>query len=143
MATPRIVFVTGGNNGLGYETVKALFKSPRIYNILVGSRSVEKGTLSINTLKNEIPESKSTLELVQLDLTSDDSIEKASEQIKAKYGKLDTLINNAGTHSPLPNLQIPPQKKKSNSSKEYPSTPSSSPPKSPYANASQPPTTQT
>lgn len=96
MSSPKIVLVTGGNNGIGYETVKALFQSDKTYHVLLGSRSLKKAKLAIDTIHKECPESTSTVETVQVDLNSDESIEKAFEQIKASPGHIDTLINNAG-----------------------------------------------
>lgn len=98
MASAKVVLVTGGNNGIGYETVKALLESDVTYRILVGSRSIDKAKTAIESLQKECPESKSTLEVVQLDLTSDESIEKAFEQVKTDVGYLDVLINNAGMY---------------------------------------------
>ena len=100
MASPKVVLVTGGNNGIGYETVKALLQSEKPYQILLGSRSLEKAKLAIETLHKEFPESTNTVEVVQVDLTSDESIEKAFEQVKASSGHIDVLINNAGMHTP-------------------------------------------
>ncbi|MCJ1302841.1 hypothetical protein MMC08_005646 [Hypocenomyce scalaris] len=96
MASPKVVLVTGGNNGIGYETVKALLQSDKAYHVLLGSRSPEKAKLAIETLHKECPESTNTVEAVQVDLTSDESIEKAFEQVKASPGHIDALINNAG-----------------------------------------------
>ena len=96
MAARKVVFVTGGNNGIGYETVKAFLQSHKPYHILLGSRSPEKAESAINSLQKECPESTNTVEAIQVDLTSDGSIEKASEQVKAGPGHIDALINNAG-----------------------------------------------
>ena len=104
MTSLKNVFITGGNNGIGYETVKALLQSKRPYRVLMGSRSLEKGKLAIETLHKECPDSTNTVEVVQVDLTSDESIEKAYEQVKASPGHLDVLINNAGMHTPSPIL---------------------------------------
>lgn len=101
MSTSKIVLVTGGNNGLGYEIVKALLQADKAYHILLGSRSLEKAKIAIDKLQKECPDSISTIETVQLDLTSDESIEKAFEQIKTGQGYIDTLVNNAGMHIPL------------------------------------------
>ena len=101
MASPKIVLVTGGNNGIGYETVKALLQSEKAYHVLLGSRSPEKAKLAIETLHKECPESTNTVEAIQVDLTSDESIEKAFEQVKASPGHIDVLVNNAGVHSLL------------------------------------------
>lgn len=96
MASRTIVLVTGGNNGIGYETVKALLESNKSYHVLMGSRSLEKAKTAIEALKNECPDTTNTVEALQLDLTSDESIEKAFEQVKAGHGYIDVLINNAG-----------------------------------------------
>ncbi|KAJ8098130.1 hypothetical protein POJ06DRAFT_226095 [Lipomyces tetrasporus] len=96
MASRMVVLVTGGNNGIGYETVKALLESSNVYHVLLGSRSEEKGKLAIETLHKECPKSTNTVELVQIDLTCDESIEKAFEQVKASPGHVDVLVNNAG-----------------------------------------------
>src|SRR5579871_3086463 len=92
----RVILITGGNTGIGFETVKALCKEPTAYNILIGTRSLEKGEAAIVSLKNEIPETTSTVSTVQVDIESDDSIKKAFDYVSSKYGKLDVLVNNAG-----------------------------------------------
>ncbi|KAJ9609350.1 hypothetical protein H2200_005677 [Cladophialophora chaetospira] len=96
MATRTIALVTGGNNGIGYEAVKALLQSTKQYHVLMGSRSLEKAENAIQKLKNECPDATNTVEVVQIDLSSDDSIQAAFERVKASPGHVDTLINNAG-----------------------------------------------
>lgn len=95
MATPSIVLVTGGNTGIGYETVKALYASPQAYVILMGSRSLDKAKRAIEALKSEHT-SKSDLVPVQIDIEDDQSIQDAFEEVKSSYNRIDTLINNAG-----------------------------------------------
>lgn len=96
-STARIIaLVTGGNNGIGYEIVKALFESSKPYHVLLGSRSLEKANVAVDKIKKECPGSTNSLEIVQVDLTSDESINKAFEQVKASPGRIDALINNAG-----------------------------------------------
>jgi len=96
MANKQIILITGGNTGLGLEVVKALYKSDSVYDIIVGSRSISKAEEAITAVKEEIIRSKSVLSSLQVDVTSDDSIRKAFEQVSAQYGRLDVLINNAG-----------------------------------------------
>ena len=107
MATRKVALVTGANSGIGYETVKALLQSEKAYHILLGSRFLEKGKLAVETLHKECPEATNTVESVQVDLTSDESIEKAFEQIKVGQGRVDTLINNAGIFASLVPVTFP------------------------------------
>lgn len=97
MSSTKIVLVTGGNNGIGYETVKAFLQSAKaVYHVLLGSRSTERGNKAIEKLRGELPETNSTVELVQLDVTSDESIRRALEQVRIHQGRLDALVSNAG-----------------------------------------------
>lgn len=96
MASPKIVLVTGANSGLGYETVKAFYDSPNAYHMILTSRSLQNGIAAMEKIKAEAPTSSNTIQVVGLDLTSDDSITKAFETVKSTNSKIDALINNAG-----------------------------------------------
>ncbi|KAI8950107.1 hypothetical protein F4801DRAFT_550355 [Xylaria longipes] len=97
MATDKkILLITGGNTGLGLEAVKALLQSEVAYEIIIGCRTVSKGEDAIAELKKQFPQTASTLSTVQVDLESDESLEKAVAEISSKYGRLDVLVNNGG-----------------------------------------------
>jgi NAD(P)-dependent dehydrogenase (short-subunit alcohol dehydrogenase family) len=98
MSAKKIVFVTGANKHIGYEIVKALLQSDKPYHVYLGSRSLERGQQAITTLQKECADSPNTVEEVQVDITSDSSIESAFETVKTSRGYIDTLINNAGTY---------------------------------------------
>jgi NAD(P)-dependent dehydrogenase (short-subunit alcohol dehydrogenase family) len=108
MSNNSIVLITGGNTGIGYETVKALYASPEAHTIIMGSRSLDKAAEAISTLKSEIPESKSEIVPVQIDIESDASMEAAFKTVESQFGRIDALVNNAGKpklpHPPLYNL---------------------------------------
>lgn len=88
-----IVLISGANQGLGFETVKMLAAEQSNFTILLGSRDLAKGSKaaeSVTTLA-----SGTVVEPIQLEITSDESISKAVDEVSAKYGRLDVLFNNA------------------------------------------------
>ncbi|KAJ5936751.1 hypothetical protein N7466_003201 [Penicillium verhagenii] len=91
-----IVFITGANTGIGFETVKALAASHQPYTIILGSRSLEKAKTAISTAKRQFPDSKSNFVPIQVDIEHDGSINRAFSDVQSKYGRIDVLINNAG-----------------------------------------------
>jgi NAD(P)-dependent dehydrogenase (short-subunit alcohol dehydrogenase family) len=93
---PKIVLITGANTGIGFQVVRAFYDSTQTYSIIVGGRSPAKVHSAIRTIQNEFPKSQSQLCPLQIDLESDDSIKHAYEDINAKFGRLDALVNNAG-----------------------------------------------
>lgn len=92
----QIVLITGANTGIGWEAVKALLQSDQKYIVLMGSRSLDKAADAIRKVQQDVPDSKNTVEAIQVDVTSDKSITAAYETVKQKYGRLDALVNNAG-----------------------------------------------
>jgi NAD(P)-dependent dehydrogenase (short-subunit alcohol dehydrogenase family) len=86
----KVIIVTGGNSGLGYESVKAFAEKGA--EVVLASRSVEKG----ETAKKEIGAVKGNISVLQLDLMDFSSIKGFSEKFQQKYNRLDVLLNNAG-----------------------------------------------
>lgn len=95
-APKEIVFITGANTGIGYEAVKSLLQSPKPYHILLGCRSLLKGHAAIVKLAEETKNDHSTVEPVEIDISDDDSIQRAFEMVRDKFGRVDVLVNNAG-----------------------------------------------
>jgi len=93
MSSKTIVLITGGNAGIGFEIVKKLAHDhTSTHHILMGTRSLAKGAAALEAMG-----SPSNVTPVELDITSDASITAAAQHIETTYGKLDVLINNAGT----------------------------------------------
>jgi NAD(P)-dependent dehydrogenase (short-subunit alcohol dehydrogenase family) len=86
----KVMIVTGGNSGLGYESVKAFAEKGA--EVIMASRNIEKGEKS----KKEIGQTKGKVVVMQLDLMDFSSIKSFASAFKKKYNKLDVLLNNAG-----------------------------------------------
>ena len=64
--TGKVVIVTGGNTGIGYETIKALL--PKNATVYMASRSRQKAEEAIERLKKETGKEAKFLELDLADL---------------------------------------------------------------------------
>ncbi|RMZ82561.1 hypothetical protein DV738_g1478, partial [Chaetothyriales sp. CBS 135597] len=94
----KIILITGANKGVGYETAKNLVLSSLTYHVLVGSRDPAKGEQAVAQLRAE-KDIQGTAEAIQIDVTLDETVEAAAQQVGAKFGRLDGLVNNAGVSS--------------------------------------------
>ncbi len=88
----KIVVVTGGNSGLGYESVKAF--ASKGAEVVLASRSTEKGEQARKEILQAISEGK--IRVMQLDLGDLESVRAFASAFKKSYNKLDILLNNAG-----------------------------------------------
>ena len=90
----QVIIVTGGNAGLGLETIKQLRRHnpQRIY---LAARSREKGEAAIKNLEKSEPNA-APVSFLELDLASFASIKSAAARIMSSESRLDILINNAG-----------------------------------------------
>jgi NAD(P)-dependent dehydrogenase (short-subunit alcohol dehydrogenase family) len=84
-----ITLITGANKGLGRETARRLLKVG--HTVFVGARDAERGRRTADELGGVF---------VEIDPTSDTSVTAAAERVQGQYGRLDVLINNAGTAEP-------------------------------------------
>ena len=86
----RIILITGANKGIGLETARQLGRAG--HTVLVGARDAAKAAGAVAELGKDGIKAES----VVLDVTDAASIAKAVADVEARFGKLDTLINNAG-----------------------------------------------
>ncbi|KAL4933721.1 uncharacterized protein BDV17DRAFT_278866 [Aspergillus undulatus] len=98
----KVIFVTGGNTGLGKETILQLARhSPeRIY---LAARTASKARNAIASIKEALP-FPVDIRHIPLDLASFASIRAAAKQFQSECDRLDTLILNAGTMANPPSL---------------------------------------
>ena len=94
----KVAVVTGGNSGIGLETVKALAYAG--VKVILASRSIESGQ---NAIKEEIEnlgngdyslDSNQTKNIIvkQLDLSSISSIKKFADDVNASEDRIDFLV---------------------------------------------------
>lgn len=88
----KTIIVTGGNSGLGYESVKAFAQKGA--DVILASRSMEKGEKAKAEIEKLSINGK--IEVMQLDLGDFASIEDFAKNFNQKYSQLDILLNNAG-----------------------------------------------
>lgn len=88
----KTALVTGGNAGLGLETVKVL--AAKGAHVLLAARNEEKGKAAADEVQKFAPNAQ--VELLHLDLASQRSIRAAAAEVGNKFSQLDFLINNAG-----------------------------------------------
>lgn len=85
------VLITGANKSIGFETAKVLLKNG--YYVYLGSRSVERGNIAVEKLKNE---GLTNVEFIEIDVNDSVSVNEARLEMGKKTDVLDVLINNAG-----------------------------------------------
>jgi NAD(P)-dependent dehydrogenase (short-subunit alcohol dehydrogenase family) len=92
----KVIVITGGNTGLGYETAKDL--SRRNGTIVLGCRDLSSGQKAANSI------SKTTgnkVECLELDLASLRSVRSFISQVQSAHPSINVLICNAGVWVPM------------------------------------------
>ncbi|KAL8346392.1 hypothetical protein RB598_000344 [Gaeumannomyces tritici] len=97
----RVVLVTGGNIGLGKETVLQTCKHGPA-RVFLCARSEAAAHAAIEDIEREVPGSHKLITFVQLDLASFASIKAAAASVLAQTDRLNVLCNNAGIMGTAP-----------------------------------------
>jgi NAD(P)-dependent dehydrogenase (short-subunit alcohol dehydrogenase family) len=88
--TEKIALVTGANKGIGREISRQLAAQGVL--VLMGARDPQRGEQAVADLRAQgLP-----VEFIQIDVTSQPSVEKAAAEVDRRHGRLDILVNNAG-----------------------------------------------
>ncbi len=83
----RTALVTGANGGLGQETARELARKGA--HVVIAARNQEKAAAAEADIRAELPDA--SLEVIELDLGSLDSVRAAAEATLAKHETLDLL----------------------------------------------------
>jgi NAD(P)-dependent dehydrogenase (short-subunit alcohol dehydrogenase family) len=91
MTETTIALVTGANKGIGHMVVRRL--AERGWTVLLGSRDPGRGAAAAAALDGDV-------EVLTIDVTSEESVAAAAKEVEQRYGRLDVLVNNAGIVGP-------------------------------------------
>ena len=87
----RVAVITGASSGLGKQMCRAFAKQGA--DLVILARRIER----LEELKVELEQEGVRVLPVKCDVTSTEEINAAAEQAKATYGKVDILVNCAGS----------------------------------------------
>merc|ERR1719434_48626 len=90
----KVILVTGGNKGIGLAIVEALLQELEDSIVLLGSRDALRGQQAVDGVLGK--QFQPRLQPVLIDVTSQESVDKAAASVKIDHGKIYGVINNAG-----------------------------------------------
>ena len=90
---PKIVLVTGGNKGIGYEVAVQL--AAKNFQVFVGARNEKAGREAAAEIGNDAT-------FLKIDVADEKSIHAAATEFAKSAHHLDVLVNNAGVFSFAP-----------------------------------------
>ena len=90
--TGKVIIVTGGNSGLGFESVKAF--AAKGAEVVMACRSTENGKKAKAEILKQNPDGE--INVAELDLANLDSVRRFAKNFQQKHDRLDVLLNNAG-----------------------------------------------
>ena len=90
----KVCLVTGGNSGIGKSVALGLAKMGAT--VVVVSRNKEKGETAVTDTVEK--SGNNNVELIQADMSSQNSIHQLVNEFRARHEKLHLLINNAGVY---------------------------------------------
>jgi NAD(P)-dependent dehydrogenase (short-subunit alcohol dehydrogenase family) len=88
----KICIVTGGNSGIGKATVAGLAKQGAT--VVIACRDVDKGKAALEEIAAKT--GATNLHVMHLDLASLESVRSFAAAFRAKFTRLDILVENAG-----------------------------------------------
>lgn len=94
----RFVLVTGGTQGIGAATVEAMVE--RGAQVMVVARSTDDLAAMVAQYRVQ----GTVIETVAADVADADARSRIVEAIRTRWGRLDVLVNNAGTNLRKPTL---------------------------------------
>ena len=95
----KVAWITGGGSGIGLAGAVELVKA--------GAHVVISGrTAATNTSAEKLLTSLGSAEAMLLDVADKSAVKAAAERILAQHGRIDILVNSAGTNATRRNLDV-------------------------------------
>ncbi|MFF7635630.1 SDR family NAD(P)-dependent oxidoreductase [Kitasatospora sp. NPDC008050] len=89
--TGAVALVTGANRGIGFQVARQL--AERGLTVVIGARDPERGRAAARAIRAAGADAHP----VTLDVTDPATVRRAVGWIDERFGRLDVLVNNAGT----------------------------------------------
>ncbi|KIW99759.1 uncharacterized protein Z518_10687 [Rhinocladiella mackenziei CBS 650.93] len=97
----KVILVTGGNIGLGKQSVLE-FSRHGPEQVWLAARNLDKAKAAADEIKQQVPDAP--IKLLELDLSSFESVKRAAQTFSAGSDRLDILMLNAGIMAAPPGL---------------------------------------
>ncbi len=95
MDTKKVILVTGSSSGFGRLTVETLARQG--HQVYASMRDINGRNAEASDQIRELAERENlAINLVELDVTDDVSVDKAVSEVIERSGRVDVLVNNAG-----------------------------------------------
>jgi NAD(P)-dependent dehydrogenase (short-subunit alcohol dehydrogenase family) len=88
----KVGIITGASGGIGRNLTLALVKEG--FYIIMGCKDKQKGNLVCEQIKQQT--NNTNIEVIEIDLSSIESINQFVKEVYSKYNQIDVLLNNAG-----------------------------------------------
>src|SRR5947208_464076 len=92
--TGKVTMVTGGNSGLGLGFAMGIAKMGG--DIAIWARNVEKNAIAAAKL---LAAGAGRVKSYRIDVTSEEQVTEGYRQLKADFGRLDTVFANSGRNA--------------------------------------------
>ena len=89
--TGQVAVITGASSGLGKQMAKAFAHQGA--NLVIMARRIER----LEEFKKELEKEKIKVLALKCDVTSTEEVNKCAEQVEKEFGRVDILVNCAGS----------------------------------------------
>ena len=90
----KVIVITGGTGGIGYQSALWLASLPEKHTVVVTGRSKESAEKAVESLKKA--SNNNNVHYALADLTLQSNVKLLADDLLTRFPKIDELINNAG-----------------------------------------------